>query len=701
MSPPNTQELVDRFTEFYQEYYRDEITDLAQAYPDDRRSLYIDWADLFEFDPDIAEDYRSQPHQLQDYAAEALRLTDITDTSLGRARVRVHNLPEQTRISDLRSKHINTVVGIYGTVTRVSEVVSRPEEIAWECQRCGALTRLPQPAQVQTLNDAKEPPMCQGCEREGPYRAHKAQSVFRDAQSIVIREPLERSGTDDTRASIVVDLNDDLTGEVTVGDHLLVTGALKLSDGDRDLAGSVPDKYLDGQALTRSRPNEHITLTDDDKREIIEQSSRSDIYDALTASIAPTIEGYDTEKLTLLLQLFSGVRKELPDGRETRGDIHVLLVGDPGTAKTVIAKQAARLAPRAALVDGSDTSAAGLTSAAAVSSRSAGGDPWTIEGGIIAMANEGLACIDNFDQLNTDAQTALHGVLEHQEINASKATEKRSIPAQTSVLATANPKYGRFDEYEPIAEQLDFPPQVISEFDLLFTITDKPDRKHDERVADRVLETQKGGELAAQYQELDAANVSTDQVKDALDGISPQINHELLRKYIAFARQGCYPTMTEDAKETIKDFYVNLRSKGSSEDAPVPMSARKLEALVRLTEASARVRLSDEIKVEDAERVIDIVEASLQDIGVDPETGEYDADVVETGTSKSQRDRIKNIKELISNLQDDPEVGAPAEKVMDHAEEMGMSPSKVEQEIEKLKHQGELYEPEEDHFRTT
>jgi len=158
--------------------------------------------------------------------------------------------------------------------------------------------------------------------------------------------------------------------------------------------------------------------------------------------------------------------------------------------------------------------------------------------------------------------------------------------------------------------------------------------------------------------------------------------------------------MTEEAQQAIQQFYVDLRSKGTDEDAPVPVTARKLEALVRLAEASARVRLSDTVEVEDAERVIEIVRSCLQDIGVDPETGQFDADVVETGQSKSQRDRIKNIKQLIADVEEDYEDGAPIDVVLERADEIGMDQSKAEREIEQLKQKGEVYEPNLDHLRS-
>jgi len=159
--------------------------------------------------------------------------------------------------------------------------------------------------------------------------------------------------------------------------------------------------------------------------------------------------------------------------------------------------------------------------------------------------------------------------------------------------------------------------------------------------------------------------------------------------------------MTDAARERIREFYVEMRSQGTGEDAPVPITARKLEALVRLAEASARVRLSDTVEEGDAKRVIEIVQSSLRDVGMDPETGEYDADIVETEMSKSQRDRVKNLKTLIQEIEEEYEEGAPLQEVVDRADELGMDESKADHEIEKLKQKGELYEPQQGYLRTT
>ena len=319
------------------------------------------------------------------------------------------------------------------------------------------------------------------------------------------------------------------------------------------------------------------------------------------------------------------------------------------------------------------------------------------------VPNEGeYACDWVYDVTVEPTNTFVsEGVVLHNSISVSKAGINATLKSRCSLLGAANPKYGRFDQYEPIAEQIDLEPALVSRFDLIFTVTDKPDEEADRNLAKHILTTNYAGELNTHRAETQASDYTEEEVARVTDEVSPEIDAELLRKYVAYAKRNVFPTMTEEAKAEIREFYVDLRSQGTDEDAPVPVTARKLEALVRLAEASARIRLSDTVEVDDAQRVIEIVQRTLEDIGMDPETGELDADVIETGTSKSQRDRIKNLKTLIADIEDEYDEGAPVERVLERAEEAGMERSKAEHEIEKLKQKGEVYEPRNDHLRTT
>jgi replicative DNA helicase Mcm len=302
---------------------------------------------------------------------------------------------------------------------------------------------------------------------------------------------------------------------------------------------------------------------------------------------------------------------------------------------------------------------------------------------------------------NSEDRSAMHQALEQQEISISKAGINATLKSRCSLLGAANPKYGRFDQYEPIGEQIDLEPALISRFDLIFTVTDQPDPEEDAALAEHILRTNYAGELETQRTQVSNPEFTREEVASVTDTVEPAIDPDLLRKYVAYAKRTCYPTMTDEAKAAIRDFYVDLRAKGADEDAPVPVTARKLEALIRLAEASARVRLSDTVDREDADRVIDIVRSCLQDIGVDPETGEFDADVIETGTSKSQRDRIKSIKDVIEavDAEYEGEAGAPIDAIVERAATEGIDEEQVMDQIEQLKRKGDVYTPATDQYK--
>ncbi|ELY98467.1 minichromosome maintenance protein MCM [Natrialba asiatica] len=700
MAQAGNSELVDAFEQFFRNYYDNEIKQLAQQYPNEQRSLHVDWQDLYRFDPDLADDVLAQPEQLQRYAEEALRLYDLPiDVSLGQAHVRIKNLPETEtpEIREIRARDMNSLVEVHGIVRKATDVRPKIEEAAFECQLCGTLSRVP-----QSSGDFQEPHECQGCERQGPFKVNFDQSEFVDSQKLRIQESPEGLRGGETPQSLDVHVEDDITGEVTPGDHVSATGVLRLEQqSNQGEKTPVFDFYMEGMSVDIDEEQfEDMDITDEDKKEIYEISNQEEVYEKMVGSIAPSIYGYEQEKLAMTLQLFSGVTKHLPDGSRIRGDLHMLLIGDPGTGKSQMIGYIQNIAPRSVYTSGKGSSSAGLT-AAAVRDDFGDGQQWTLEAGALVLADQGIAAVDELDKMRSEDRSAMHEALEQQKISVSKAGINATLKSRCSLLGAANPKYGRFDQYEPISEQIDLEPALISRFDLIFTVTDTPDEEKDRNLAEHILTTNYAGELTTQREQMTNIDVSQGELEEMTEQVDPVIDAELLRKYIAYAKQNCHPRMTEEAREAIRDFYVNLRSKGTDEDAAVPVTARKLEALVRLSEASARVRLSDTVEQSDAEQVIEIVRSCLQDVGVDPETGEFDADIVEAGTSKSQRDRIKNLKQLISDIEEEYDEGAPVDIVMERAEEIGLDQSKAEHEIEKLKQKGEVYEPSMDTLRTT
>jgi replicative DNA helicase Mcm len=466
--------------------------------------------------------------------------------------------------------------------------------------------------------------------------------------------------------------------------------------GEREFPdATISDKFIDAMYIDQieSIHSYPITIDEEDERKIQELSSQEDIYDKMVGSIAPAVFGKEDQKMAILLQLFSGVRKTLPDDTQIRGDIHIALIGDPGTAKSRLIEYAGVLAPRTVKISGQNTTSVGLT--ATMKKTSQGKKLWTFEAGALPLADNGLARIDNITDLHDENLRTLHDVLEDQTIELNKATVSTTIKARASILAAGNPKYGRFDQYEPIGEQLQLGPGLVSQFDLIFVVTDEPERTRDKNVANHVLQANFVGEVAAQPDEHES-DVTTER-----NSISPDIDPALLRKYIAYARQNFSPVLSEGARERIQEFYVDLRSRASAEDAPLPVTARKLEGIIRIAEASARMRLSSEVNERDAERAIDLVNDCLSDIGVNIDEEANECDILETDTFDSRAEISESLMDLINSLDEDYEYGVPIGKVVESAGELDLSKSETTSLIDDLHQKGELYEPKEDHLRPT
>jgi len=290
----------------------------------------------------------------------------------------------------------------------------------------------------------------------------------------------------------------------------------------------------------------------------------------------------------------------------------------------------------------------------------------------MVLASNGLCCIDEMDKISPEDRGAMHEAMENQTVSISKANIQATLLARTTVLAAANPKFGRFDPYGIIAEQIDLPPTLINRFDLIFTIKDLPDEKKDGQLASHILNLHQ------------SPNVQ-----------EPDVDTPLLKKYIGYAKRKINPKLTDGAIEEIKKYYLKMRASGAGEEGirAIPISPRQLEALVRLSEANARIRLSNEVTRKDSKKAITLLEYSLMDVGFDRETGKIDIDRIATGVSASTRSHILVVKEIINELESKIGKTIPIDDVVVSAKEKGVSEDKVEEVIEKLKRTGDLFEP--------
>lgn len=294
-----------------------------------------------------------------------------------------------------------------------------------------------------------------------------------------------------------------------------------------------------------------------------------------------------------------------------------------------------------------------------------------------------------------------NGLILHNTVSIAKAGIMATLKSRCSLLGAANPKYGRFDPYEGIAQQIQMAPALMSRFDLIFVLKDEPDIGRDTAIASHILGAHHAGELHAHKTYVSGSDITDRDVNDAMEIVNPEIMPDILRKYIAYAKKEIYPIMDDEARNQLIDFYLGLRRQGEDRDSPVPVTARQLEALVRLCEASARVRLSNEVTIDDSKRVIRVVESCLRQVAFDAETGKFDVDILTTGVSKSQRDKIKTLRNIIREIEAEHSGMAPKEEVFARAAEQGFEKEYVDELIGRLKTQGELYEPTPEHVRLT
>jgi len=695
MSSSDDLTLTEKFQQFYRRYHKGEIADLATT---DQTSLVVDLEKLYSYDRAIAGDVVSDPGQMREYAEEALRLYDLpADVSLTNPRVRFSNVSD-TRRFDVGGytaddqgddSQVGELIGLDGQVNKRSQKRPRLVEAVYVCQRCGTTSTIPQDKDSENRQSPHE---CDGCERQGPFKLNTRQSTFVDDQQIRLQLPPEKAkGQADS--DIDVRLEGELVNTVEPGDRVNAEVTLDLVEQKED--STLFDFVAHGENLEVEESDFSEIEVSEEEIDRIHEIANDEPFESLINSIAPTLEQVDTPKLAIGLQLFGGVEKPKPDGSTERGDSHVFLIGDPGTGKSELLEWAYRLAPRSVFSDGKGSSAAGLTAAAV---RDDFGDSeWTIEGGTIVKANNGMACIDELDDMDPEDRSALHTALEKQEVPVSKAGINTTLPAKTRLLSAANPKHGRFDIYEPVADQIDVKPTLLSRFDLIFTFTDVPDRDLDEDIVEHKANSAEVGQKRA-------AGIEPDEEKEA--EVSPEIETELLRKYIAHAQRSTTPVFSDDARELLVREFVDLRQTNASEETdpeerPVPVTFRKQEGITRLAEASARVRLSNTITTEDVKRALDLVWESMRDVGMDPETNEMDADAVETGTTHSQRDRIKTVRNVVDELAQKNMEGAPMDDVVEELQDRGMTKKKATRQIESMREGGELYNPSDGYLRTT
>jgi len=603
-------------------------------------------------------------------ALERLRKKTTAAERIGKikVRVRVSDPAFVTPLRSISSEHIGKFICVEGIVVRASPVRPMIKRAVFICSNCGQKIEIP-----QVEASFKPPSKCLGCNRTGTLRLIAEESEFVDSQILKIQERPEELPPGRMPRALEVRLQGkDVVDVARPGDHVRITGIVKTFQMRvKGVPTATFEIYIElNDIMVQSKEMELEEIDEETEQKIKELAQDPWIYEKIINSIAPSIYGYRHVKEAIMYLLFGGVPKHRPDVT-IRGEIHILLVGDPGIAKSLLLQATAKLAPRGIYTSGRGTTAAGLT-AAVVKDKSG---EFALEAGALVLADKGICCIDEIDKMRPEDRVAMHEAMEQQTISIAKGGIVATLNARTAILAAANPKLGRYDEYRTIIENINLPPTLLSRFDLIFRMRDIPDKARDKRMARYILDSH--GRLKAP---------------------PPPIPPDLLKKYIAYARK-INPVLTAKAKDAIEKFFLSLRAESSVEGG-IAITPRQLEALIRLAEAHARVALRKKVTLEDAEAAIAIFKKSLEETCVDVETGRIDIDIKLTGKPTSLRKQLDVIREIIKELE--AEAGmAEKEVVIKKAIERGIPKEKVEQLIEILKRDGTIYEPKLDFLKFT
>lgn len=680
--------MKEKIEEFIRKKKLKEIKRIAEQYPE-KKSLNIDFQELEKHAVEIAEELILNPDDVFAIFYEAIRELNIPlseNLTFGQDRaklnVRVFNLPNvpgyTVPIRNINAESVDNFISVEGAITRLSDNKAEVSVGRFYCNKCNEAHDKQQSPSSGSL---QEPLFCNNCKRRKfRFEPNRKETIWIDAQRLEIQEPLEMLRGGEQARTIEVWAEDDLIDLATPGDKIIVTGVVRLLPSKQ--GSKTYHKFLEANHIEKTESAfEDIEITPEDEKEIKKLSKDPNCHDKIIQSIAPTIYGYYEIKEGIVLQLFGGTHHPpQKDGTRERPDIHLLLVGDPGIAKSKLLEYVNILAPKSIYVSGGSTSGAGLTCTAEKNEFREGA--WSIKAGALILAGGGLLLIDEFDKMDEKERGQAHEAMEQGTVSVAKAGIVTSFRANPSILAAANPKWGRFDTYKPLPEQFDIPIALLTRFDLCFPMRDIVDTVRDDNIAEH---------LVLKKRKLEEREKKTEA----------EIPTELLRKYIAYAKININPHFSEDAEEKLRGCYSELRQQ--SRGGSVSATPRQLEGLIRLAEASAKARLSDVATVNDVDRAMKLLTFSLKETAYDPETGKIDIDIIQTGHPTSFRDKIHLMENLIREL-----VAKSPDELVDIEEIRATASSKhnldnetIEKILDEFKTKGIIYEPRHGRFTFT
>lgn len=627
---------------FFQMYHETDINLLEAEIKENQRTipLNVDYFELNSF--------------LNDYVREGLfnhnPETVITGSQTvlnPKLRMRVNDIPQTSPLKELDTQHVGKFVSTVAMVKNITPIKAKMKKAVFECRSCFKLYGQDQEeGEIQVV----QPALCVECGGHS-FKLLPERSDFVNYRYVKLEEPLELRKSGATREFLAY-MEEDLAGpnqNIKPGDVVDVSGEFGVVYNERTNEWPFLLKVHNIEPLNSSF--EDIDLTDEDISKILDLSQEKDIFKKLVDSIAPSVYGYENVKAGVILQLFEGNKPE--DESKDRWIIHILLVGDPGIAKSKLVKEIATMAPKGISVSGTGSSEVGLT-ASAVKDELTG--KWAMEAGAIVLADSGLLCIDEFDKLSQKTMKSLNEPMENLTVSTAKAGLVQTMSARTSVLAAANPKYSKFDKYRSIKEQIEIPESTLSRFDLVYAIEDKINAEKDEHLGNELLKTE-----------------DTQNSEDLLDP-------EIIKKYVAYAKNEVHPVLTEEAKEEIVKFYVETRQAALTNDDSKPITPRDLKAIERLSIARAKVELREHVFIEDAKDAIKIFAGALKTVGLEPGT----AGALRGTKSNKEIESIRIAEGLIKSYAESYGLSLPRDAVAEIKEDLRVNRSLSDELVDKI-----------------
>ncbi|MBI2184777.1 MAG: minichromosome maintenance protein MCM [Thaumarchaeota archaeon] len=602
--------------------YRNRVSEMPASAT---KSVVVDYDDLAKFDVELGEMIIQKPDDIfpafKSALYEALRTENASYAESIRRQlaVRVRSIPETIHLRLVTSEHLDRLIAVTGMVVRASELKPMAVRAAFACRKCGNINMVEQDTML-----LKRPSKCEQCDEVKRLELDEKRTEFIDYQVLRLQELPEELPPGQLPQYFDIDLVGDTVNAARPGDRVNLTGIVRAEAEYSQSAGRLRifRSRIDANYVqVIGREADQIQLTREDEDLIKRIARRTEAYQQLITSISPSIHGFETQKEAILLQMVSAPQKTLPDGTTIRGDINVLMVGDPGTAKSELLKYSARIAPRGLYTSGRGSTAAGLTAAVV---REKNG-MMMLEAGAVVLADQGVACIDEFDKMRTEDRNALHECMEQQTCSVAKGGIVATLNARTSILAASNPVLGKYDPFRNISDNVNLPIPLLTRFDLIFVVRDVPDRASDERVAKHILTIHRKGTFAS----------------------PPPLDFDVLRKYLIYSKK-VEPVITKEAEERILEYYLQMRGVGS--DNMITVTPRQLEALIRLATARARLLLREKVTEDDALHAIGLMRRMLETVGVDVKSGKVDMGVFH-GKPLSERNLLETALDIFKTLE--------------------------------------------------